>query len=70
MNNERRIVKAMAYAGITVVVLGLLLVWAGFAKWWFDKTHLLGTFGIEMLVYAVWHAYLYKKETGESIWSR
>lgn len=57
--SERRVIKSMAFGGLTVIVLGLLVVAMGWSQWWFEKTHLLGSFGIEMLVYACWHAYFY-----------
>lgn len=53
----------MAAAGLTVILLGLLVVYLGYAQWWFEKTHLLGSFGVEMLVYAVWHWFFHRRET-------
>ena len=59
---EQRVIKSMALAGITVIILGLAMVWFGLSQWWFEKTHLLGSFGAEMLVYSLWHGWFYYDE--------
>lgn len=60
--HERRLIKATFLAGVTVIALGLFVVFMGWSEWWYNKTHLLGSFGIEMLVLAFYMWILYPRD--------
>lgn len=69
MNNEERIIKASACAGFTELLIGLIMALTGAHQWYFDHFHFFGVLGMGMLVYAYWHGYYFKKETGKDLWT-
>jgi uncharacterized membrane protein len=63
LKSEERIILASLFAGLSEIVFGLFMSVTGFHKWYFDNFHFFGIMGVCMVFYALWHAYLYRRET-------
>jgi len=64
MNAEERTIKASILAGITDIIIGLIMFFTGFGDWYYSKFHVFGIIGLGMLAYGFWHLYFLRKETG------
>jgi hypothetical protein len=62
MNNEKRIIKASACAGVTDILFGLFMYWTGWGDFYYQHFHVFGMLGFGMLAYAYWHQYFYNLE--------
>lgn len=63
MKSERRIIKASLFAGITDILIGLVMFLTGWHEWYFNHFHVFGVLGLGMIAYAYWHNYFLIKET-------
>ncbi len=61
MKQELRVIKSSFYAGITDMIIGLIMFMTGWHQWYYDHFHFFGILGIGMICYAIWHYYLYNK---------
>lgn len=70
MKTELRVIQASFLAGATDLVVGLFMHFTNLHEWWFEQFHLFGVLGVGFLAYASWHTYLYKRDTGKTIWKK
>jgi len=68
MKAEERTIKASILAGITDMLIGLIMFLTGWHEWYYNHFHFFGILGIGMIAYGFWHKVLYTKETGVFLW--
>ena len=68
MRYEKRTIKVSLMTGLTDIVIGLILYLTGIADWYYERFHVFGVLGLGFVIWALWHSYYYKKETGKNIW--
>ena len=62
MRFELRIILATFLAGVSDLILGVILVLTGVANWWYNTFHLFGMLGFGMIAYSFWHYILYRRD--------
>jgi hypothetical protein len=62
MGTEERVIKASFAAGMTDLMFGLIMYWAGWQEWYFQHFHTFGILGFGMIAYAVWHNHYLTEE--------
>jgi len=68
MKPEERNIKASVMAGVSDILIGLIMYLTGAADWYFQRFHFFGIMGIGLLLYSYWYIYFYRKDTGKRIW--
>lgn len=66
MKYEKRVIKASFYAGLSDVIIGLIMCITGWHNWYYEHFHFFGVLGIGMLCYAFWHYFLYETRGDEN----
>lgn len=55
MKYEDRAIKASFLAGITDILVGIIMHFTGWHEWWYNQFHLFGVIGLGMIAYSFWH---------------
>lgn len=63
MNAEKRTIKASICAGLTDIIIGIIMFLTGWHEWYYQHFHVFGIIGLGMLAYGFWHNYFLIKET-------
>ena len=63
---EKRIIKSSFMAGLTDVVIDLIMIMTGVHEWYFEHFKFFGVISIGMMLYAGWHQYFYYRDKRRS----
>ena len=64
MKSEDRIIRASLFAGVTEIIVGIIMYATDLGHFWFERAGFFGVMGVCMVFYGCWHWYL-KKKAGE-----
>ena len=70
MNAEKRNVQASLFAGVTEIVIGVVMALTGWGTWYFEHFHFFGILGVGFILYAYYYCLFYRRDTSEAIWKK